>query len=236
MSSVQRLILKAAACRANVLLVGESGTGKAFIARRIHQVSAMAGKGFSTLFCLPEGGVRPQSGWLSRRLEALAAGCGTVHLRGIDLLGHLSQRELLAYLDRRERQVEATAGSRADLARLIFSSELDLKPECERGRYLAQLYLRVSVIAIEVPPLRQREGDIVGLANHFLSVCAHRERKHIRGLTADARRLLRNLTWEGNVRELENAMYHAVVMADDGAVLNAGVLRGVIEQARGTSA
>ena len=71
MSSVQRLILKAAACRANVLLVGESGTGKAFIARRIHQVSAMAGKGFSTLFCLPEGGVRPQSGWLSRRLEAL---------------------------------------------------------------------------------------------------------------------------------------------------------------------
>ena len=99
----------------------------------------------------------------------------------------MSQRDLLAYLDRRERQVEETPGSRGDLARLVFSSELDLRPECERGRYLTQLYLRVSVITIEVPPLRQREGDIVSLANHFLSVCAHRERKHIGGLTADAR-------------------------------------------------
>ena len=236
MWAVERLILKAAACRANVLLVGESGTGKAFTARRIHQASGMARKGFSTLFCLPEGGVRPESGWLSRRLEALAANCGTVHLRGIDLLGHLSQRDLLAYLDRRERQAEECPEPRGDLARLIFSSQMDLRPECERGRYLTQLYLRVSVMTIEVPPLRQREGDIVGLANHFLSVCAHRERKRIGGLTADARRLLRNLAWEGNVRELENAMNHAVVMADDGAVLNAGILRGVIEQARGTSA
>jgi two-component system NtrC family response regulator len=233
---VERLVLKAAACRANVLLVGESGTGKAFIARRIHQASAMAGRGFSTLFCLPEGGVHAEPGWLSRRLEALAAGCGTVHLRGIDLLGHLSQRELLAWLDRREREVEAAPGGRGDFARLIFSSQMDLRPECERGRYLKQLYLRVSVITVEVPPLRQREGDIVSLANHFLSVCAHRECKNIGGLTADAQHLLRHLAWEGNIRELENAMNHAVVMADDGAVLSAGVLRGVIAEANGTSA
>jgi DNA-binding NtrC family response regulator len=236
MWAVERLVLKAAACRANVLLVGESGTGKAFIARRIHQASAMAGRGFSTLFCLPEGGGHPEPGWLTRRLEALAAGRGTVHLRGIDSLGHLSQRELLACLDARERQVKEAAGCRSDFARLVFSSQMDLKPECDLGRYLQQLYLRVSVITIEVPPLRQREDDIVSLANHFLSVCAHRECKNIGGLTADAQHLLRHLAWEGNVRELENAMNHAVVMADDGAVLNAGILRGVIEQANGTSA
>jgi len=236
MSAVERLALKAAACRANVLLVGESGTGKAFIARRIHQASAAAGKGFATLFCLPEGGGRLEPGSLDRRLETLAAGCGTVHVRGIDLLGRLGQRELLGYLDQRERQIEAASRGRGEFARLIFSSQKDLRVECEKGRHLKQLYLRVSVVTIEVPPLRQREGDIVSLANHFVSLYSRLECKRIRGLTTDAQRLLRNLTWEGNIQELETAINRAVVLADDGAVLNAGTLKGVIAQAHRLSA
>jgi DNA-binding NtrC family response regulator len=235
MWAVERLAVKAADCRANVLLVGESGVGKAFIARRIHRTSSMAHRGFFTLFCLPESDARAQPSCLSKDLRSLAVGYGTIHLRGIDLLGNLGQRELLAYLDERERQIEIFGGGRPEFARLIFSSQRNLRVESERGRYLRQLCLRVSVITIDVPPLRQREGDIVSLANHFVSMYAHRECKNIKGLSADAQRLLRHLSWEGNIHELKNAMNQAVVMADDGAELNAGILRGVIGQSSGSS-
>jgi DNA-binding NtrC family response regulator len=236
MWGVESLALKAAACRANVLLEGESGVGKAFIARRIHQASAAAGKGFFTLFCLPGGERRIEPISLCEHLRQLQRYYGTIHVRGIDLLDGLGQRELLTLLDERDRQTDASDRGPSEHGRLIFSSQKDLRAECERGRYLKQLYLRVSVITIQVPPLRQREGDIVNLANHFVSVYAHRESKRIRGLSPDAQHLLRRLAWEGNIHELKNAMNQAVVMAEDGMVLNAGILRGVIAQAGGLSA
>jgi DNA-binding NtrC family response regulator len=122
---------------------------------------------------------------------------------------------------------------RPHFSRLIFSSQKSLKTEAEQGRYLIQLYLRVSVVTIHVPPLRQRESDIVDLARHFLNLYAHRECKDIRGLSRDAACFLRRLAWEGNINELKNAMNQAVVMADDGVVVNAGILRGVLAQANG---
>ena len=233
MWTVERLALKAATCRANVLLEGESGVGKAFIARRIHQASAMAQRGFFVLFCLPDSDVRPEPHSLAGQLRDLQNGYGTVYLRGIDLLGKLGQRELLACLDGREREIETCRRSHTDFARLIFSSQKDLKCESERGHFLGQLYLRVSVITIDVPPLRQREVDIVSLANHFLSVYAHMECKNIKGLSADAQSLLRRLSWEGNIHELKNAMNQAVVMADECEILGAGVLKDVLAQAYG---
>jgi transcriptional regulator of aromatic amino acid metabolism len=113
MWGVESLALKAAACRANVLLEGESGVGKAYIARRIHQASAMAGKGFFTLFCLPGGErlVEPLS--MCEHLRQLERYYGTIHVRGIDLLDGLGQRELLGLLDERERQTEAADQSTA---------------------------------------------------------------------------------------------------------------------------
>lgn len=228
MWTVERLVLKAAACRANVLLHGESGVGKAFIARRIHRASHAAGRGFSTLFCLPGNDVTqcaiPPGSYLADNCLKY----GTIHLRGIDLLDRVGQRNLLAFLDSRDR--EAQHSDDCETGRLIFSSQRDLKAESEAGRYLTQLYLKVSVITIDVPPLRQRGSDILNLAHHFLHLYALRECKTIRGLSPDAARLLSRLTWEGNINELKNAINQAVVMADDGAVLNAGILKGVLAQ------
>ena len=230
---VERLALKAAACRANILLEGESGVGKAFIARQIHQASSVIRKGFFTLFCLPGSDSRADAYSLADDLKNRHDKYGTIYLRGVDLLSGINQRELLGYLDEREREFEAYPLTRARYARLIFSSQKNLRLEVERGYFLRQLYLRVSVVTIEVPPLRQRETDIVSLANHFLNLYAHRECKTIRGMSADAQHLLRHLSWEGNIHELKNTMNHAVVMADDGVVLSAGILRGVLAQAYG---
>jgi DNA-binding NtrC family response regulator len=227
MWAVERLVLKAAACRANVLLQGESGVGKAFIARRIHRASSDAGRGFFSLFCLPGTDLVPGTLSPGRDLADICRRYGTVHLRGIDLLDAVGQRDLLALLDSRERDL-AGPGSCATSGRLIFSSQRDLKAETEAGRYLSQLYLRVSVITIDVPPLRQRGSDIVNLARHFLHLYALRECKTIRGLSPDAARLLCRLSWEGNIHELKNAMNRAAVMADDGAVLNAGTLKNLL--------
>lgn len=233
MCEVERLAVKAATCRANVLLQGESGVGKAFIARWIHGASAMAGRSFFSLFCLPEYWPSPEPLSLCDHLHQLGRRHGTIHMRGVDLLDGVGQRELLAYLDQRDREMKASGRGRRHFGRLIFSSQKNLKTESEQGRYLMQLYLRVSVVTIQVPPLRQRESDIVSLANHFLNLYAHRECKDIRGLSRDATYFLRRLAWEGNIHELKNAMNQAVVMADDGVVVNAGILRGVLAQAHG---
>jgi DNA-binding NtrC family response regulator len=233
MKAVESLALKAAACRANVLLEGESGVGKAFIARRIHQASSQAGRGFFSLFCLPGPDTRLEPCSLATQLGKLAGKHGTIHLRGVDLLSHLGQRELLAYLDDRDAETETCPHGPRGFARLIFSSQHHLRTACDEGRFLKQLYLRVSVITIEVPPLRRRESDILSLANHFLGVYARRECKTIRGISPDAERLLRRMAWEGNIHQLKNAMNQAVVMADDGQVLNAGVLKGVLAQGCG---
>jgi DNA-binding NtrC family response regulator len=231
MKPVIRLVLKAAACHANVLLFGESGVGKTYIARRIHDSSPLALAEFYTFFCLPDGDRRQDAGYLTDRLEAMELEAGTIYVRDIDILSPLGQRKMLSYLDDRERRIKSSGPSDRGYVRLIFSSEKDLRLESAAGRYLRQLYLRTSVITIEVPPLRQREADIISLARHFLNLYSDRECKAIRRLSNDAEYILRGLSWEGNINELKNAMNRAVVLADDVEVLSAGTLRGVIRLA-----
>jgi DNA-binding NtrC family response regulator len=230
MKPVVRLVLKAAMCRANVLLVGESGVGKTYIARQIHQASPWASRGFHTVFCSPDPQGNMAVADLVGNLGSAERSLGTIYIKGIDLLGPIGQRGLLAYLDGRESKVRTCRPLDGDGARLIFSSQKDLRLESAAGRYLRQLYLRVSVVTIEVPPLRQRETDIVSLAKHFLGLYSDRERKHVRDLSDEAEYLLRRLSWEGNIHELRNAMNRAVVFADEGEPLSLGVLEGVIQQ------
>jgi Nif-specific regulatory protein len=225
MKPVVRLVLQAAACRANVLLVGESGVGKAFLAKRMHESSPFASGTFHTLFCVPDdAGVRD----LVMKLEALEPECGTVYVRGIDLLGSIGQRRLLAYLDDRESRARNGNGSGWVSNRLIFSSHRNLRKEALKGRYLSQLYLRASVITVDVPPLRQRGNDVVTLAKYFVDLYSHRECKDVRGLSADAQFFLAHQAWEGNIHELKNAMNRAVVLADEGQLLDSDLLQGVL--------
>ncbi len=227
MKPVVRLILQAAACRANVLLVGESGVGKAFLARRMHESSPFGTGTFHTLFCMPnDEGV----GDLTGKLEALESESGTVYVRGIDLLISVGQRRLLAYLDGREGRTRNGNGSGWVLNRLIFSSHRDLRQEALKGRYLSQLYLRASVITVDIPPLRQRGNDIVTLAKYFVDLYSHRECKDIGGLSDDAQFFLMRHAWEGNIHELKNAMNRAVVLADEGQLLDTGLLKDVLTE------
>lgn len=230
MKPVVRLVLKAAMCRANVLLVGESGVGKTYIARQIHQASPLASEDFHTVFCTSGVLGGTGTGDLVRALHIMERKRGTVYVKGVDLLGPIGQRSLLTYLDDRERRVRTYRALDGNGIRLIFSSEKDLRLEAAAGRYLPQLYLRASVVTIEVPPLRQREADIVSLARHFLSLYSDREHKQVRDLSNEAECLLRARSWEGNIHELRNAMNRAVVLADDGEPVSMGVLEGVIQQ------
>lgn len=231
MRPVVRLVLKAAICQANVLLIGESGVGKAYIARKIHDGSTLASGPFNTLFAMPDEDRRSAADGLVQCLSDLGPRGGTVYVRDIDLLGSRGQRELLTYLDARERGAGPNTGDQA--ARLIFSSQRDLMIEAMGGRYLRQLYLRASVIKIGVPPLRSREADIVSLARHYVDLFSSRERKAIRGLSYDAECLLRNLSWDGNIHELKNTVNRAVVLADRGQVLGAGMFEGMLREATG---
>jgi two-component system response regulator HydG len=231
MKPVVRLVLKAAMCHANVLVYGESGVGKTYIARQIHAASPLASGDFYTVFCSPDNGGGAGTVDLVEILRSMECRRGTVFVKGIDLLGPMGQRALLGYLDDRERRVRTHLPLGGNGVRMVFSSQKDLRLESVAGRYLRQLYLRVSVVTIEVPPLRQREADIVNLAKHFLCLYSDREHKRVRNLSVDAEYLLRTLSWKGNIHELRNTMNRAVVLADEGETLSVGVLEGVIQQA-----
>ena len=223
MKPVVRLTLKAAACRANVLLVGECGVGKAFLAKRMHESSPLAGGGFHTMFCIPDDSAAED---LVGRLEGLETEPVTAYVRGVDLLGAYGQRKLLAYLDARESRTREGSGQVKN--RIIFSSHSDLRMESLRGRYMSQLYLRLSVITIDVPPLRRRGSDIVSLARHFVDLYSNRECKDVGGLSNDAEFFLKRRAWDGNIHELQNAMNRAVVLAEEGQLLDTDLLEGVL--------
>ncbi len=230
MRAVQNLVGKAARCRANVLVEGECGVGKMYFARRIHEASEAASLGFASIFCRPETRPGGEGKRVVAFLEAREGDRGTVYVRGVDLLDALSQRVLLAYLDARESRA-ASGRARVTPARLIFSSHRNLLDESRAGRFSGRLYMRISVVRIRVPPLRQREADIVPLARYFVGLYSRRESKRIRSLSREAEALLRRSTWEGNIHELKNVLSRAVVMADDGDSLGARELGSMLRRA-----
>jgi Nif-specific regulatory protein len=230
MKPVVRLVLRAAACGANVLLVGESGVGKAFIARKIHEASPMASRAFRTVFCLPDADGVQGGEELVRQLYLMERSCGTVYVRDIDRLSPAGQAKLSGYLDERSRRIRVCEGGDS-IARQVFSSRGDLRTAAFDLTYSRELYIRVAAISIHVPPLRKRGADVVSLANHFVRLCSRQQAKALGGLTMEAEELLRNQSWQGNIQELKNIMTRAVVLAEDGEPLGAGVLQGVINRA-----
>lgn len=224
MGMVRVLAEKAARCSANVLLEGESGVGKTYLARRIHEASVAASRGFRSIFCETEVKSGGEGERLVDCLREEASRWGTIYVKGVDLLGKLSQQILLNYLDERQRQYRNSNRC----ARLIFSSQKDLRVESARGRFLKQLYLRISVIHIRIPPLRERRKDVISLAHHFITFYSRYESKIIKGLTPEAEDVLRTARWDGNIHELRNVMNCAVVMADDGDFVSSRVIRELL--------
>jgi len=217
------IVEQAAPSSATVLILGESGTGKELLARAIHQGSTRAKGPFVAVSCsaLPESIIEAElfgyekgaftGAVASREGRFAAADGGTLFLDEIGELPLHIQVKLLRVLQ--EQEVERLGGRsiRVDL-RVVAATNRDLAEEVRAGRFREDLYYRLNVIAVRVPPLRDRVDDIPLLADHFLRKYAEKNAKTVSGFTREAIELLCAHPWPGNVRELENAVERAVVL------------------------
>jgi DNA-binding NtrC family response regulator len=242
LAAVLRTVRQIAPSPASVLITGESGTGKGLVARAIHRASARAAGPFVTLHCsaLAESLLESElfghergafTGAQARRDGRLAqADGGTLFLDEIGELSPLVQVKLLRFLQ--EREFERVGGNetvRVDV-RVLAATHRDLTGEVASGRFREDLYYRLKVIDLEMPPLRARPGDVPLLAAAFLRRFAGEAGRSLDGFSDDALEALVRHRWPGNVRELENAVERAVVIAG-GERIELGDLPAVVAKA-----
>ena len=220
-------VAAAARSRATVLLQGESGTGKELLARAIHDQSDRRDKPFVRINCaaLPEGLIESTlfghergafTGALKRSLGAFErANGGTLLLDEISEMRLDLQPKLLRVLQEREFDRLGGAGPVHVDVRVIATTNRDLAAEAVAGRFRQDLYYRLSVFPVFVPPLRDRRDDIPLLAYRFAARAATEAGKTFEGFAADALGLLREHSWPGNVRELQHAVERAVILSDE---------------------
>jgi two-component system response regulator PilR (NtrC family) len=219
------LVHRIAIARSTVLLTGESGTGKERIARAIHDASDRRGGPFLVVNCgaIPETLIEAElfghekgafTGAVASRLGIFReAEGGTVLLDEIGELASGLQVKLLRVLqERKVRGVGATAEVNVDV-RVLAATNRNVEEDVRSGRFRQDLYYRLNVIRVEVPPLRERREDIRPLTEHFLARCAGEQNKDTRNLSPDALRALEAYAYPGNVRELENIVERAVALA-----------------------
>jgi len=225
MEELINLAGRVAASRASVLIQGESGTGKELLARLIHQLSPRANKSIVVVNCgaLHENLLESElfghekgafTGATSRRIGRFEeADGGTLFLDEIGELSPAIQVKLLRFLQEREFQ---RLGSNMNLqvdVRIISATNRDLEAQVKEGDFREDLFYRLKVVTMSVPPLRERKEDLSLLMNYFINKFAAENGKIIKGLTAEARDVLLKYDYPGNVRELENILERAVVIA-----------------------
>ncbi|MFB0518254.1 MAG: sigma-54-dependent transcriptional regulator [Acidobacteriota bacterium] len=226
MQKVFELIEKVARTNTTVLIVGESGTGKELVARAIHYHSMRRDKRFLTINCsaIPDelleselfgyekgaftDAVRPKKGLL------LEANQGTVFFDEIGELPPNLQVKLLRVLQEKELKPLGSARTLKVDLRVISATNKDLEEEVKRGRFREDLYYRINVLTIHLPPLRQRPEDIPLLADFFLSHYSRETGKRIKTISPELTQFLLNYPWPGNVRELENMIEKGVILAE----------------------
>jgi two-component system NtrC family response regulator len=226
MLKVCRTVEKVAPANATVLLLGESGTGKEVLARGVHELSPRVGKRFvaincaaipdtlleSELFGYEKGAFTGAAKQTIGKIEY--ANEGTLFLDEIGDLPMPLQAKLLRFLQ--ERVIERLGG-RGEIpvdVRVVCATHRDLAGMIREGGFREDLYYRLSEIAIQIPPLRERPGDAVLLAQAFLERNAREMGRGIKGFTADALAALEGHGWPGNVREMENMIKRATIMAE----------------------
>jgi len=225
MKNVMEVLKRAAKSPASVLILGESGTGKSVAARALHEHSHLADKPFVTVSCpsltkeLLEstlfGHVR---GAFTGALKdywgkVKAADGGTLFLDEIGDLPLEIQPKLLRLLQEREyERVGETTIRRADV-RIVAATNRDLKKRVEEGHFREDLYYRLNVIAVNMPPLRERPRDMLRFARHYLQHSSEQCVSAVKGITPAAEELLRRYPWPGNLRELHNTIERSVILA-----------------------
>lgn len=226
MQRVVELIRKVAPTDSTVLLLGESGVGKEIVANTIHRLSRRKERPFVAINCaaLPEallesemfGHVRGAFTGAERDKAGLfeEANGGTIFLDEIGDMSAITQAKLLRVLQSGDiRRVGATVSKKVDV-RVIAATNRDLLEAVSRNQFREDLYFRLNVIQIRIPPLRERMDALAALIPHFIGRHAEKFGKRVRGVDERAMALLRHYDYPGNVRELESIIAHAVIMAE----------------------
>jgi two-component system, NtrC family, response regulator AtoC len=227
MQQIKSLLARVASSPAStVLLTGETGTGKDLAAKAIHYNSSRASRSFVNITCsaLPEQlleselfgherGAFTDARQQKRGLFETADG-GTVFLDEIGEMTAALQAKLLRFLEEKTfKRVGGLADMRVDV-RVVAATNRDLEGEVKAGKFREDLFYRLQVMPIRLPPLRERRGDIPLLANYFIDRFNREFRKRVRGLSPAATDLLQHYAWPGNVRELRNAIERAMLLID----------------------
>jgi two-component system response regulator HydG len=213
----------------SVLILGESGTGKEQLAKSIHLISTRSTKPLIVVNCaaLPASLIEAElfghekgsfTGAFDKKVGKFErADGGTIFLDEIGELPLDLQVKFLRVLQ--EKEIEPIGGKKRNVdVRVVAATNRNLEEEVSNGRFRMDLYYRLNVFPVTVPPLRTRKGDIPLLANHFLKVYAHKENRIITGFSDEVRNAMLDYSWPGNIRELENLIARAVLLSDTSVV------------------
>ena len=230
MQEILALVKRVAQSRATILVTGESGTGKELIARAVHQCSARAAKSFISVNCAAltetlleselfghERGAFTHAVAMRKGRFELADG-GTLFLDEVAEMSQALQVKLLRVLQEMEfERVGGTRTIKVDV-RVVAASNQDLKEEVEAGRFREDLFYRLNVVHLHLPPLRQRQEDIPLLAAHFINKYVQQNLRGKTRITPEALKVLIQYAWPGNVRELENVIERAVILCSNNLI------------------
>lgn len=226
MKEVFDTIRKLSETDANILILGENGTGKDVFARLLYRCSPRYGKPFVTidlgsipeqlfeseLFGFERGAFTDAKKSKAGRMEV--ATTGTLFLDEIGNLSIPMQSKLLTAIEKRQiNRLGSTQAVPIDV-RLICATNADIRQMVDEGNFRQDLLYRINTIEVRIPPLRERGNDIILLAEHFLDRYAHKYKKEMRGLTREAKNKLLKYAWPGNVRELQHTMERTVILGD----------------------
>jgi len=241
MREIYRLLKRVAATDSTVLLLGESGTGKEVAAQAIHRASPRAERPFVAVNCATLSETLLESelfghekgaftGAAARKLGKVeVADTGTLFLDEVGEIPLPLQAKLLRFLQEREfERLGSTHPIRVDV-RVIAATNRDLEKAARAGTFREDLYYRLNVIALHMPPLRERREDIPLLASHFAARTSQRLGRPVAGFTPEARACLQRYDWPGNVRELANAIERALVLGEDDLIRPEDLPEAVIE-------
>jgi Nif-specific regulatory protein len=241
MREVYQFVSKVAPTDSTVLIHGESGTGKELVARAIHHNSRRAEMPFLAVNCAAMSETLLESelfghekgaftgAYAQKRGKLEVADRGTVFLDEVGEMPPACQARLLRVIQEREfERVGGTRPIRSDI-RLIAATNRDLKAAIERGGFRADLYHRLNVVSLTVPPLRDRREDIPLLASYFVSRHGAKARRRVAGISREALACLQAYDWPGNVRDLENAIERAVVLGSTDLILAEDLPEAVLE-------